>query len=204
MKQKPILPKSFFREHPLKENSFARYAYLVMAEIKQGAVSELFATEQLSALLPTARRAQITSENERILQLQTAEEIVYTLRKDYDVLCRDAIVRRTLEMEESVLPILLHRYQTNRTDQFIEGAAIIFANADVRYAEALFADYESIRSDYARAQACLVFAAKGMKQAIPLLLSEMNRLKTVEDREFHADLSQAPLLALYILNNQPF
>ena len=70
-------------------------------------------------------------------------------------------------------------------------------------AEALFADYESIRYDYARAQACIVFAVKDMKQAIPLLLSEMNRLKTVVDREFHSDLSQAPLLALYVLNNEP-
>lgn len=204
MKQKPILPKSFFREHPLRENSFARYAFLLMAELKQGAVSELFATEQLSNLLPAERRVQISAENERILHLQTAEEIVNTLRKDYDVICRDAIVQRALEMEESVLPLLLHRYQTNRTEQFIEGAAMIFANADVRYVESLLAMYDSIRSDYARAMACLVFAAKDLKQAIPLLLSEMNRLKTVEDREYHSDLSQAPLLALYVLNGQPF
>lgn len=204
MKQKPILPKSFFREYPLANISFARFSFFRMAELKQGTMSEIYAKISLSDLLPKERVEQIAAENERISHLQTAEDVIQALQKVKESFCLDAIVQRALEMEDTVLPLLLQRYQTNRTDQFIEGAAMIFANADVRYAEALLAEYDSIRSDYACAQACLVFAAKDMKQAIPLLLSEMNRLKTVEDRESHADLSQAPLLALYVLNNQPF
>lgn len=204
MKQKAILPKSFFRDHPLANISFARFSYFQMAELKQGTMSEIYAKTSLSDLLPKERVEQIAAENERISHLQTEEDVIQALRKVKESFCRDAIVKRALEMEDTVLPLLLQRYQTNRVDFFIEGAAHIFARADVRYAEALFADYESIRSDYARAQACLVFAAKDMKQAIPLLLTEMNRLKTVTNREFRTDLSQAPLLALYVLNNEPF
>ena len=204
MKQKSILPKSFFREHPLENISFARFSFFKMAELKQGAVSEIYSKASLSDLLPKERATQIAAENERISHLQTADEVIQALRKEKESFCLDAIIQRALEMEDTVLPLLLQRYQTNRVDFFIEGAAQILARADARYAEVLFANYESIRYDYARAQACIVFAVKDMKQAIPLLLSEVNRLKTVEDREYHADLSQAPLLALYVLNNEPF
>lgn len=198
------LPKSYFNAHPLDELSFARFSFFQMAELKLGVASEIFFDEKTSMLLSQERKDQITAENERIMKLQTAEEIIEALRKEREILCRDTIVQHALEMEDSVLPLLLRRYQTNSVDFFIEGAAQIFARADRKYSKTLFADYSLIRASYARAQACLVFAAQDMTQTIPLLVQEVERLGLVKNREHKSDLSQAPLLALYVLNDQPY
>ena len=68
----------------------------------------------------------------------------------------------------------------------------------------LFADYSLIRAAYARAQACLVFAAQDMTQTIPLLVQEVERLRQITNQEHKSNLTQAPLLALYVLNDQPY
>lgn len=202
--EKNKLPKSYFKAHPLDELSFARLSFFQMAELKLGVASEVFFEEQTSMLLSQERKDRITAENERIMKLQTAEEIIDALRKEREILCRDAIVQRALELEDVVLPLLLKRYQTNGVDYFIEGAAQILARADRKYSETLFADYSLIRAAYARAQACLVFAAQNMTLTIPLLVQEVERLGQVKNREYKSDLSQAPLLALYVLNEQPY
>ena len=202
--EKNKLPKSYFKAHPLDELSFARFSFFQMAELKLGVASEVFFEEQTSMLLSQERKDRITAENERIMKLQTAEEIIDALRKEREILCRDAIVQRALELEDMVLPLLLKRYQTNGVDYFIEGAAQILARADRKYSETLFADYSLIRAAYARAQACLVFAAQNMTLTIPLLVQEVERLGQVKNREYKSDLSQAPLLALYVLNEQPY
>ena len=198
------LPKSYFKAHPLENLSFARFSFFQMAELKLGVASEVFFDAQNCMLLSQERKDQIAAENERIMKLQTAEAIVDALRKEREILCRDTIVRRALELEDEVLPLLLKRYRTNSMDFFIESAAQIFAHADRKYSEILFADYSLIRAAYARAQACLVFAAQDMTQAIPLLVQEVERLGQVKNQENKSDLSQAPLLALYVLNDQSY
>ena len=197
------LPKSYFKAHPLEKLSFARFSFFQMAEIKLGASSALFSMDQAATFLSQERKDQITAENERIMNFQTAEDIIEGLRKEREIFCRDTIVQRALEMEDAVLPLLLRRYYTNNVDFFIEGAAQIFAHADRKYSEMLFADYSLIRAAYARAQACLVFAAQDMTQTIPLLVQEVERLRQITNQEHKSNLSQAPLLALYVLNDQP-
>jgi len=56
---------------------------------------------------------------------------------------------------------------------------------------------------YAQAQSCIVFGIKKMYETIPLLVSETERLKRIKDPDSKSDLSQAPLLALYVLHNLP-
>ena len=119
------LPKSYFKAHPLEKLSFARFSFFQMAEIKLGASSALFSMDQAATFLSQERKDQITAENERIMNFQTAEDIIEGLRKEREILCRDTIVQRALEMEDAVLPLLLRRYYTNNVDFFIEGAAQI-------------------------------------------------------------------------------
>ena len=195
------LPNSFFREHPLEKLSFAHFSFFKLAELKPGAIATLYSNE-MAHLLTQERREYFAAENERIMKLETAEEVIEAIRKEKESLCFDALIRRALELEETVLPLLLRRYQTSNLERFIETAGNIFAYADIKYSEALFSEYDSIRAPYARAQACIVFAAKGMKQTIPLLVREVDKLGRIEDREYHSDFSQAPLLALYVLHNR--
>lgn len=198
------LPKRFFQEHPLDEISFARFSYFKMTKMGQAMLSDDALNDEIKTHLPQERKDLIASENERISKLQTAEEIIDALRKEREIFCRDAIVLRALEMEDAVLPLLLRRFQKNSMDFFLEGAAEIIARAKPEYSEKLFAEYDLIRAPYARAQACLVFAAQKMEQTIPLLLQEVERLGQIKEREHHSDLSQAPLLALHVLCGQPF
>ena len=195
------LPNSYFREHPLEKLSFARISFFKLAELKRGAMATIYSNEMAQSL-PQERKEYIAAETERIMKLETAEEVVEAIRKEKEHLCFDALIQRALELEETVLPLLLLRYQTNNMDRFIETAGNIFAHADTKYSESLFAEYDRIRAPYARAQACIVFAAKGMKQAIPLLVREVDSLGRIKDSEYHSDLSQAPLLALYVLHNR--
>ncbi|MBQ1410340.1 MAG: hypothetical protein IIY94_03570 [Oscillospiraceae bacterium] len=144
--EKNKIPKSYFKAHPLDKRSFARLSFFQMAELKLGVASEIIFDEQTSMLLSQERKNQITAENEQIMKLQTAEEIVEALRKNREILCRDTIIQHALEMEDSVLPLLLRRYLTNSVDFFIEAAAQVFAGANRKYSGTLFADYSLIRS----------------------------------------------------------
>ena len=167
------LPKSYFKAHPLERLTFARLSFFQMAWLKPDAASALFSEERVAEFLSQERKEQIAAENEQIRKLQTAEEIIEALRKEREILCRDTIVQRAPDMEDALLPLLLKRYQTNSMDSFLEVAAQIIARADRKYSEMLFADYHLIRAAYARAQACLVFAAQKMTKAIPLLVREV-------------------------------
>ena len=184
------LPNSFFRKHPLEKLSFARFSFFKLAELKPGAIATLYSNE-MAQLLTQERREHFAAEHERIMKLETAEEVIAAIRKEKESLCFDALIRRALELEDTVLPLLLRRYQTSNLERFIETAGNIFAHADIKYSEALFSEYDSIRAPYARAQACIVFAAKGMKQTIPLLVREVDKLGRIEDREYFGSFPSA-------------
>ena len=123
------LPNSFFREHPLEKLSFAHFSFFKLAELKPGAIATLYSNE-MAQLLTQERREYFAAENERIMKLETAEEVIEAIRKEKESLCFDALIRRALELEETVLPLLLRRYQTSNLEQFIETAGNIFAHAD--------------------------------------------------------------------------
>ena len=198
------LPKSYFRSHPLQKMSFAQMSFFHMTAFDNATVTDALVNhDNATELFPDGRLDEIRKSIEEIKSLNNAQSVIDRMRKEREGFCHGALHDRALELEDDIMPLLLSRYLTSGMDRFIEIAAHIFADADIKYSQKLFNEYDNIRNPYAQAQSCIVFGIKKMYETIPLLVSETERLKRIKDPDSKSDLSQAPLLALYVLHNLP-
>ncbi len=186
--------KAFFRTHPPASMSFARLTWTKMCLAKQseGNTLEKLAYQEI----PAARRAQVDGERKVIEALTEAEAVVRMMRGGHDVLNQSALVNKAVELQETVMPLLLRRYLSTVQDSFVENAAFAFAAADPKWARQLLEQYPLIGYDYARAQACIVFAAAGVEGIEDFLLEEFARFEQAYPEE---PLKEGPLVGLYIL-----
>ncbi len=86
------------------------------------------------------------------------------------------------------MPLILKRYKTTFQTCFVETAVRILGNTDE-----LWKHYKEIRNPYAQSMACLLFGTHELKEAVPLLLAEYERMKKEYPEESY---NQGPLLAL--------
>lgn len=191
--EEKILPKEFFRNHPLDEISAAGLAYAEMTTELDTLLSQ---KDGLSGKMNSRHRALIEQERENIAHIENAEAVVSFMRKNFDLLNQALLVQKALSMEEQVLPLLLRRYQTSFQDVFVETAANVIVRAEERYSRQLMERYPTIRNPYAMSLACLIFGVKKLENAAPLLLAEYERMKKEYRKE---NLCQGPLLGLYVL-----
>lgn len=192
---KGLLPKNFFRDHPLDEMSAPLIAHFSMTagfqENLQAAMREVLEGE-----LEPARKAKIREEQEQISRLETGEEAVKFIRSGYDIVNRDLLCKKLLAMQAEVMPPLLRRFRTSLQDSVTETAVYILGHAEREYVDQLIAMYPEIRSPYAQGMACVALGVQEREDALPLLLREYERLKREYPEESYC---QGPLLAIYIL-----
>ena len=92
------------------------------------------------------------------------------------------------------MPLILKRYKTTFQTCFVETAVRILGNTDRQYTIELWKHYKEIRNPSAQSMACLLFGTHELKEAVPLLLAEYERMKKEYPEE---SFNQGPLLALY-------
>ena len=192
------LSEHFFDQNPLDKISAAQLLYFQMITLLDSNVDDVIYKSSVSSI-NSERLTAIEEEKEHIASLNNAEDIISILRKKHDPLNNTLLCRKAIDMQQTVMPLLLKRYKTSLQDQFIEASGCIMAHCDMQYLEQLKELYPIIRSPYAQSVACLVFAVQKQTELIPLILSEYERLKRNYPKESYA---QGPLLALYMLYDE--
>ena len=206
--QLPKIPKSFWRENLLEEESFAEYIYLVMKlldsddDIGKKIVEEVFKEPNMEDI----------EHKEYLSRIYTPEDMIKFVRHPWSLSNIPFILQKAEQMEKDLIPLILKRYQTSTQSVFIENAVQILDKCDIIYIRQLKDMFSNIRSPYARSLACLVFAARKEYDTIPLIMDEYQKMLEYDyddcdgeylsnDEEEHepVDYEDGPLLALYLL-----
>jgi len=192
---KQLLTKKFFRDNPYLENSVQRFIYsFLLYEGIEDAANEILMTQ---VGLSNERLKQITQEKELIQSEQNPEEIFQLLRKKIDGINRVDLIKKALEFEEVLLPMVTEKLIRNNHDVFIENSIQLLARSQKDYTPLVKERYDEIRSPYVQSLFCLILGFRGEEGTIPWILDryfEMKRLYPVETYD------QGPLLALHELN----
>lgn len=195
MSKKIKIPNQFWKQNPLEAMSSAQISYFSMRIFPADEINEAM-LEIASPHIPLERQTEINAELQEIASLDSGAAVVKFMRHEYDIVNRNTLCKKALEMQEDVMPLVLRRFQTSVQTVFIETAAMIFSHCDTVYAVKLREIYPDIRDPYARSIASLALAVQGDEEAVPLLLWEYERLR----REYpDENYDQGPLLALYSL-----
>ncbi len=189
------LPKHFFDENPLIEFSTAMFTHFLMVTIKTSGFDEQVNKLTISAM-EKPRHEQYLAEKEYLTNLNKPEDIVSYMRKIKEPLNRELLIKKAIEYQDDVMPLVLKKICTSGHDIFIENAAILIANADEKYTEQLYAIFPDIRNAYARSELCIVFGVNKKVEYIPLLLEQHKRM---QKENIDANYEQGPLLALYLI-----
>ena len=195
MKKVTALNKNFYRNNPMEEINIANLFYMTYLMFSDPDEPDLF-DEPLFPL--DDWDAQDFTEPEidiNIDEISTPEELIQCMRKEPGMSVQEMIFNKALSMQDDFMPLAIERYQSNRQDVFLQLCALIFAEADIKYAQQLYEVYHNIKNPYGQALACVVFGIKGMRETIPLLLDEYYRLK----KDYYDEgYEQGPLFALHM------
>lgn len=196
--EKNQLPKNFFEENQLQELSAAMMTHFRMITL---AVPEL--DEKVTGLaapfMEQSRLEQYQNEKDAITNLVEAEEIVSYMRKIKEPSTSSLLIKKAVEFQDTVIPLVLKRICKSGHDIFIENTAILLANAEDKYTEDLYDIFSDIRNPYARSELCIVFGVKKKKEYTDLILKQYVQIK--KERPDH-DYEQGPLLALHLIYDQ--
>jgi len=146
--------------------------------------------------LSDERLNQINSEKELIQSEQDPEEIFKLLRKKIDVVNKGDLIRKALEFEEILLPMVTEKLVRNHHDTFIENSIHLLARSQKDYTPLLKEQYDHIRSPYAQSLICLILGLRGEEGTIPWILDKYYEMKKLYPNETY---NQGPLLALHEL-----
>lgn len=191
------LTGQFFEENPLSEISTALLTHFRMMTVTMSDLEE----EMNGMVIPVmdeTRHEKYLAEKEQIMDFYKAEDIVSCMRKIKDSANISLLIRKAIECQDEVAPIVLKKICRSGHDLFIENAALLLANADTEYTEQLYEIFPDIRNAYARSEMCIVFGVKKKAEYTPLLLEQFYKIGQERPDQ---DYEQGPLLALYLIND---
>ncbi len=194
---KQLLTKKFFRDNPYLENSAQRFIYsILLYEGLEDTANEIM-MKQVG--VSDERVEQITREKELIQSEQNPEEIFQLLRKKIDVVNRVDLIKRALEFEEVLLPMVTEKLMRSNHDIFIENSIRLLARSKKDYSPLLKEQYAEIRSPYVQSLVCLILGFRGEEATVPWMMDEFYEMKKMHPNETY---NQGPLLALHELNSR--
>lgn len=155
-----------------------------------------------------AEKIKQPSESD-LLELETVDKesspeiLVDLCRKISYYKAKDALVEKILANQENTMPLLISRFLRSSHDKFIEQATLALGYCEEKYVDEVVDRYEGIRSDYAKAEFCVVLGFRQKKECAELLRREAARLKKISQRNNTAvgralstDYQDGPRLAL--------
>lgn len=192
---KQLLTKKFFRDNPYSEKSVQRFIYsMLLYEGIEDAANEIL-IKQVG--LSDERLKQIVQEKELIQSEQNLEEIFQLLRKRIDGVNRVSLIKKALEFEEVLLPMVTEKLMRSNHDIFIENSILLLARSKRDYSPLLKEHYAEIRSPYVQSLICLILGFRGEEDTVPWMLNRFFEIKKLYPGETY---DQGPLLALHELN----
>lgn len=194
---KKLLTKKFFRDNPYLENSVQRFVYSVL--LYEGIEDMTSETMVKHGLLSNERIEQITQAKELIQEEQNPEMIFQLLRKKTDLVNRGVLVKKALQFEEVLIPLVIEKLIRSNHDVFIENSIQFLARSHEDYTPLLKEKYTEIRSPYVQSLVCLILGFRGEEGTIPWMLDRFFEMKKLYPGETY---DQGPLLAVHELNSR--
>lgn len=192
---KKLVTKKFFKDNPYLENSVQQFVYsTLLYEGLEEAANEIIMKQ---GGLSDERLEQITREKDLIQSEHNPEMIFQLLRKKTDVVNRIDLIKKALEFEEVLLPMVTEKLIRNKHDIFIENAVRLLARSQKDYSPLLKDQYAEIRSPYVQSLICLILGLRGEEGTIPWMLDRFFEMKKLYPGETY---DQGPLIALHELN----
>lgn len=146
---------------------------------------------------------------ETVENTSSPEEVINLCRKVSYYKAKDALVEKILVDQENTMPLLIARFLRSSHDKFIEQATLALGYCEEKYVDEVVDRYEEIRSDYAKAEFCVVLGFRQKKECGELLRREAARLKkssqrnnTAVCRALSTDYQDGPLLALEVMGER--
>lgn len=190
-----LLTGRFFRDNPYKEDSVQRFVYSVLLDNGLEKIAQDIFLEHMT---PGEDRLKIIADEKAMIAAQEDPEAIFQLlRKRFDPISRTALLEKTLEHEQAILPKVVEKLIRSDQNVFIENAVRLLARSENDYSAPLRERYHEIRSPYVRSLACLVLGIRGSEDTIPWMMDRYHELKKAYPDETY---EQGPLLALHELN----
>jgi hypothetical protein len=194
---KKLLTKNFFNDNPYIENSIQQFTYsIILYEGIEDITSEIIREQRL---LSDERLEQITRAKELINAEQNPEMVFQLLRKRINVVNRSVLVRKALQFEEVLIPMVIEKLLRSYHDVFIENSIQLLARSHNNYTSLLMEKYAEIRNPYVQSLICLILGFRGEEATIPWMLDKFFEMKKKYPNETY---DQGPLLALHELNSR--
>ena len=112
---------------------------------------------------------------------------------------RGVLIKKALEFEEVLLPMVVEKLIRSYHDIFIENSIDLLAKSYKDYTPLLKEKYAEIRSPYVQSLVCLIIGLRGEEDTIPWILDRFFEMKKLYPGETY---DQGPLLALHELNSR--
>jgi len=192
---KHLLTKKFFRDHPYVEHSTQRFIYSILLYKEFDDLTDEIIIKQ--GILSDERLEDITREKELIQKEQSPEMIFQLLRKNIEMINRGLLIRKALEFEEVILPMVVEKLMRSYHDIFIENSIRLLAKSNKDYTPLLKDRYDEIRNPYVQSLVCIVLGLRGEESIIPWMMDRFFEMKKLYPDETY---DQGPLLALHELN----
>ncbi|KAB3536068.1 hypothetical protein F8154_04735 [Alkaliphilus pronyensis] len=191
---KKLLTKKFFKDNPHLENSVQRliYSTLVYEDFEEE-VNKLVIEHKI---LNDERLKHINQEKALIEAEENPKAILNILRKETEMINRVVLIKKALEFEEILLPMVLEKLVRSYNEIFIENSIDILARSNKNYSPLLKERYAEIRSPYTQSLVCLVIGFRGTEDTIPWMLDKFYEMKKTYPNDTY---DQGPLLALHEL-----
>ena len=192
---KKLLTKKFFNDNASIENSPQRFVYSMLLYEGIEDVTNEFLIKK--AGLSAKHLEQITKEKELIQSEQNPDEIFQLLRKKIDRVNQVVLIKKVLEFEELLLPMVTEKLMRSSHDIFIDNSVLLLARSKTDYSLLLKEKYAEIRSPYVQSLICLILGFRGEEGTIPWMLDRFFEMKKLYPGESY---DQGPLHALHELN----
>ena len=187
------LNQKYFKNHPLKEFSTARFEY------------SLYTMDGIEKLVNNALKDKLKPDSEdfkdaaAIDAAAKPEELLKYMRKGISGFNRQKLREKILEYEVEMKPLIQRRAITNLQDIYIENTLYFFLHCKENCCDWIIQQYDHMRSEYLKSMLCLVLGFRGDVSIIPFLMKEVERFERYYPNK---DYEQGPLLALYELKER--
>lgn len=192
-----LLTKKFFKENPCQQNTVQQFIYSILLYKGCEEMVDEIITNQIG--FDDECQTQITREKKQIQAEQNPEAIVQLMRQKIEMINRVTLIKKALEFEEVILPLVIDKLMTNNQNIFIENSIRLLALSQQNPAALLKQRFGEIRSPYVQSLVCLIIGFRGDEDSIPWMMERYCELKKLYPSETY---DQGPLLALYELNER--
>ena len=185
--------KDYFKKHPLKEFSAARFAYsqLLMPEVEDIALQMIPELEAKGIPFPDN-----SAIKEQIRQEQDVKKLLRLVRNNIPMDAKKDLTAKLKEHETEVLPELQRILLKAFNSSTIENITRFMVECETNCADWIRTNYHDISDPYARSMMCLVLAFRGDMEDVVFLMGQVDHFeKNYPDKSYE----QAPLIALYEL-----